>query len=252
MKKNKRDILITGSSSGLGFEIAKYFYKKKDYRVGINGRNLSKLRSIQKRFSKFLISPGDVSKNNIAKKVIKNFVKFNGKIDTLVCNVGNGSISKIKDKGHINLLKEMFDMNFWSSINMIENALPYLKKTRGNIICISSICGIEKIEGAPLSYSVAKSALNTFVKNYSFELGRFNIRINAILPGNLIFKGSVWEKKMKHEKNKTLNYVKRNVPLNNFGNPLDIVSMIEFLESEKSSFITGSLIRIDGGQTKSI
>ena len=57
---------------------------------------------------------------------------------------------------------------------------------------------------------------------------------------------------MKHKKNKTLNYIKRNVPLNNFGNPLDIVSMIEFLESEKSSFITGSLIRIDGGQTKSI
>jgi 3-oxoacyl-[acyl-carrier protein] reductase len=249
MKKNKKKILITGSSSGLGWEIAKHFYNN-NYLVGINGRNIKKLKQIKKKYLDISINHGDLSNYRSSKNVIQNFIKENGSLDTLVCNVGNGDVKKIKEKKNINIWKKMFDLNFWSTINAIDNALPYLKKTKGRIICISSICGLENIEGAPISYSVAKSALNTFVKNYSFEVGKFGIKINAVVPGNLMFRGSTWSQKIKKDKKKTMEYINKNVPLAKFGKVSDIISMIEYLDSEKSSFVTGSLITIDGGQTK--
>lgn len=249
MKKNNKNILITGSTSGLGWEIAKYFYNN-NYSVGINGRNIHKLKQIKKKYTDLSINHGDITNYQSAKNVIKSFIKENGRLDTLVCNVGNGSLNKLKEKKNINIWKKMFDINFWSAINIIDNALPHLKKTKGKIICISSICGLENIEGAPISYSVAKNALNTFVKNYSFEVGKFGIRINAVIPGNLMFNGSIWSKKIKKNKKKTMEYIYKNVPLSKFGKASDVISMIEYLDDEKSSFVTGSLITIDGGQTK--
>ena len=69
---------------------------------------------------------------------------------------------------------------------MIEAAKIELKKTHGKIVCISSIAGIENTK-APLTYSVAKSALNTYVKGISQVLAKDDIRINAIAPGNILF-----------------------------------------------------------------
>ena len=72
-----------------------------------------------------------------------------------------------------------------------------MKKNKNKTICISSICGLESIEGAPVGYSIAKSALNFYIKLISKELAEKNITINGVVPGNIIFKGSVWDLKCK-------------------------------------------------------
>ena len=64
-----------------------------------------------------------------------------------------------------------FNDNFFSAVNIIEQSKKYLAKTKGSIICISSICGIETIKNAPVEYSVAKSALNSYVKLISTVIG---------------------------------------------------------------------------------
>ena len=69
-----------------------------------------------------------------------------------------------------------------------------LIKSKGTIICISSIAGISVL-GAPIPYAISKSALNTFVKNSARPLAKNGIRINAVAPGNIMFKNSVWERK---------------------------------------------------------
>ena len=119
------------------------------------------------------------------------------------------------------------------------------------IICISSICGAERID-APIGYSIAKSALNFYIKLISKELAIKKITINGIVPGNIIFDGSTWDSKIKNNPIKIRKYIKNNVPINSFGTPNDIFEVCKMISENKSNFITGSLFKIDGGQTKGL
>ena len=90
------------------------------------------------------------------------------------------------------------------------------------------------------------------MKFQSEILAKRSIRINAIAPGNILFKGSIWEKKIKKNKKNVKNFIDKNVPLKTFGTTQDIADMSSYILSDKSKFITGSVFVIDGGQTKSI
>ena len=124
------------------------------------------------------------------------------------------------------------------------------KTKNKSITFISSITALEYID-CPISYSCSKSSLNTYSKSLSKILGPKNIRVNTISPGNILFEGSTWDKKIKNNKNATKKYIRNNVPLNSFGNINDVASLVEYLISDKSTFITGSNFVIDGGQNNS-
>ena len=148
------------------------------------------------------------------------------------------------------LWEEMFMSNFYSATNVIESATDSLEKSKGSVVCISSICGIEEIPGAPIEYSVAKAALNSYVKLASKKLGRKGIRINAVAPGNIIFKNSVWDLKMRENSNSVKQMLNNEVPLNRLGNPDEISNLVVWLASDEASFVTGSIMVADGGQTR--
>ena len=118
------------------------------------------------------------------------------------------------------------------------------------ILCISSIAGVEYLP-APTSYSVAKSALNAYVKSISFPLAKDKIRINSVSPGNIYFEGSVWSKKMEKSPDLVKSMLKDNVPLEKFGTPEDVANLVVWLSSDLSNFVTGSVMTSDGGQTRS-
>lgn len=146
----------------------------------------------------------------------------------------------------------MFKKNFWSVVNIVKESQKFLIKSKGNIVCISSICGLEVISGAPATYSTAKSALNTYIKCMSHFFGKYGVRINGIAPGNILFKNSAWEKKLKNQKNKTRKFLNENVPLKKFGSTTNVADLTAYLVSKKSEFITGSIFTVDGGQTRKI
>ena len=135
---------------------------------------------------------------------------------------------------------------------MIESFKKSLIKTKGNVICISSICGIEEIPGAPFSYSIAKNSLNSYVKHLSKQFGKYGVRINAIAPGNIIHQKSVWKEKMKNNSKKVKEFLETEVALQKFGKPEDIAYLTIFLSSEISNFITGSIVVVDGGQLRNV
>ena len=243
----KKNVLITGSSRGIGFAIAKKFGEV-GCKVILNGRNSKRLIKAKKKILNSFIEQGDLSNEKKCNKIIKNIIRKHKKLDILVCNIGNGSPRF--NKSNYNKWISYFNDNFFSAVNIIDQSKKYLAKTKGSIICISSICGIETIKNAPIEYSVAKSALNSYVKLISTSLGSKKIRINAIAPGNIFFKGSVWEKKLLSNRKKTLDYINENVPLKKLGNPDDISELCLYLCSDKSNFITGAVFTIDGGQTK--
>lgn len=246
--KNKI-VLVTGSSKGIGKAISNSFTKE-GCKVILNGRTKTTLknsaRSLGKNVDYFV---ADVSNINKCKKLKEYVLKKYGRLDILVCNVGNGSSVIPGKETHIDWEK-MIKINLLSSTNMIETFKETLSKNSGVITCISSIAGIENI-GAPISYAVSKSALNSYVKQISKPLAKMQIRINVVAPGNIFFKGSVWEKKMKGNPSKIKKLIKEQIPQNRLGKPEEIGDIVLFLSSPKTAFVTGSVIVADGGQTNS-
>ena len=201
--------LISGSSKGIGLSIATCLHNE-GCNVILNSRNSSSLKKLSENMgdnTSYLSA--DVTKTSQCKKLVNHTIKKFGNIDILICNVGDGRSPKPGEE-KLSDWKKMLDINLNSTINLITESLPSLKKTSGSIVCISSIAGIE-ITDAPIPYSVAKSALNSYVKNSSKPLAKFGIRINAIAPGNIFFKGSVWEKKLEKNKTKVLDMISKKV-----------------------------------------
>lgn len=248
MSKNKnsnKNVLITGSTSGLGFFLAQLFIKD-NFNVFINGSSNSKLKLAKTKLGVNGYA-SDVTKEEDCIELIQQCERSLGNIDILICNVGSGS-SVVTGKETLKEWKRVLDINLFSSINSIDALVKFSKSSSATIICISSICGHEYIPGAPATYSIAKSALNNYIKVYSKYLETKNMNLNGLVCGNILFKGSVWDKK---NSKKRMNVLK-DVPVRRFATPKDIYNGIKFFLNEDSSFLSGSLLRIDGGQTRSI
>tara|TARA_X000000368_G_C23057004_1_gene724429 strand:- start:6008 stop:6778 length:771 start_codon:yes stop_codon:yes gene_type:complete len=255
MKKNKI-IFVSGSSKGIGKSIARNLLKN-DYSVIINGRNEEALSKTFNEFSKisndkiFSIK-GDMTKSDDI-SIVKTFIdkKF-GSINHLVCNIGSGKSKTGLDES-IEEFRNMFEINFFNAVMLTKQLLPLIVSNESknkSITFISSIAGIEYLD-CPISYSCAKSSLSVFSKALSKTLGSDGIRVNTISPGNILFEGSTWDQKISKDKKLTNEYIKNNVPLNKFGSTSDVAQLVEYIISDKSSFLTGSNLVIDGGQNNS-
>jgi len=242
----RKKIIVTGSSRGIGLAIAKKLIKEGHY-VVLNGRHEKSFKKIKKN-KRINYQIGNFSNPQEAKKIINKSIKILNGLDILICNIGESKSCPPNSESFAEW-KKMFNQNFFTATNAIEAAKKKIIQSKGSIICISSICGNELIKGAPITYSTAKAALNFYVKSLSHYLSYLGVKINIISPGNILFSGSVWDKKMKKNKNKTKSLIKQNVPLNKFGTTEDVTELVSYLVSNKSKFITGSNFVVDGGQT---
>ena len=237
----KENIIITGSSKGLGNYLS--INLAENYKIiGISRKKNKKLKNT------YFI---DLSKERSVQLFFKRLKKKNIKIHALVLCAGDRlkRNNEYLTKRDFNL---MYQNNFLSTTNLIENFVNIYKKNSQNakIVVISSICGVQDI-GAPIPFSVSKSAINFYCKMKSKVLAKkYKISLNVISPGNIIQKNNLWDKKMKHDKKKILNQIKKNVPLNRFCEPEEILKIIKLLISKKNKSISGSNFIIDGGQVK--
>lgn len=246
-----KSVLVTGSSRGIGRAIGEAFLAEGS-QVAFNGRNLSVLELVVASNSdgKAIAICGDVSKPDQASKVIKQTLEAFDKLDILICNVGNGRSVPPGAETHAEW-RRVFEQNLWSTTNMVEASKEALAQTQGVIVCISSICGQEVIDGAPVTYSVAKAALNAYVRGIARPLGKAGIRINAIAPGNIIFDGSIWQRKLVEDSISVEQMLHRDVALAKLGTPTDVANLVLWLASPAASFCTGSIFVADGGQVHS-
>lgn len=244
MSDKNKVIFITGSSSGIGFELAKKFLDL-GFEILINSNNIRNLKKASKFLNNCKYFLGDVTNVKSLEKIFNQIKKEYKKIDFLICNYGNSNFKN----NHLDF-EHAFKNNFFTTVNTISYSLPIMKQNISKIICISSVCGVEVIKNAPLGYSIAKSAVNNYVKGISNILAKKGISINAIAPGNVMFKGSLWEKKIKNNLKRTKKYIKENVPINKFASIEDIFGVVRILLLQESNFITGCTYIVDGGQTK--
>lgn len=242
--------LITGSSRGIGRAIAEAFHRE-GCNVMLNARAEAPLQraagTLGGRTGFFACDVTDA--RACAALVAATLDKF-ATIDVLVCNVGSGASVRPGEESSAEW-QRMLAINLASCTNMVEAAQAPLIASRGAVVCISSICGVETVPGAPVIYSAAKAALNAYVRGLARPLGAASVRINAIAPGNIAFEGSVWADKLAADPAGVEVMLKRDVALGRLGRPDEIADLALFLASPRAAFTTGSVYVADGGQVRS-
>jgi 3-oxoacyl-[acyl-carrier protein] reductase len=134
---------------------------------------------------------------------------------------------------------------------LVQQVLPEMTRSRqGSIVLVASIVGLESTS-APLPYSAAKAALVSYGKNLARQVGTFNVRVNSVAPGNILFPGGSWERHLSERRDEVLQQIESEVPLRRFGQPEQVADLIVFLSSDRAAFITGSCVVVDGGQMRS-
>ena len=250
---NEKIFAVFGSGRGIGKGIANVLLKE-GAKVMLTGLDKKELNStfieFNKNFpNKILQQYGDLNDEDIRIKVEKQILANWNRIDGIVANAG--SVKPVPNWNiHDSDWKWYFSANFDVAIHCVTHFLPYLKQTKGSIVFISSIAGIEDI-GAPLPYSSSKAALTMYAKGLARKIAPYKIRVNSVAPGNIAFPGGNWERKQKSDPSGIDKMLLENVPLKQFGSPEDIGNIVAFLLSEKASFITGSCFVVDGGQASS-
>lgn len=241
--------LITGSSRGLGRAIAAALHREGCF-VVLNGRDRETLAEVAQSLGDNVHAiPADVRNPDECRRLIVDVERHFGRLDVMVCNVGSGA-SVPPGQETASEWRRVLELNLATVTNMVEVATDLLARSRGAIACVSSICGIEAL-GAPVTYSVAKAALNAYVRGIARPLGERGIRINAIAPGNLLFEGSVWERRLAEAPEAVRSMLEREVALKRLGEPGEIADWVAFLASPRTAFATGAVFVVDGGQLRS-
>ncbi len=175
---------------------------------------------------------------NSAKEIIKETIENFGGLDILVNNAGI-----IKDKALMMMepseWQEVIETNLTGYFNMAKASIvTMMKQKSGNIINISSVAGIV---GMPrqVNYAAAKAGIIGFTKSLAKEVAPYNIRVNAIAPGYI---ETDMTKDLK-EKDKLI----EKIPVGRFGKPEEVAKAVSFLAGEQSGYITGQVIKVDGG-----
>jgi 3-oxoacyl-[acyl-carrier protein] reductase len=246
--------LVTGGSRGIGAAIAERLLEE-DADAIIVSRGSDQLFSTEKnlknKFSdnRVYAEVCDCTKAD-SLELLKSKIeqRWDG-LDIVIANIGDGrSVSDpLPDDQQ---WTKTWENNFESALHTARTFLPMLQKSKGCLLFVSSITAMEAF-GAPVDYSTAKSAVAALAKNMARKLAQ-EVRVNVIAPGNVYFDGGSWDEKIKNDPERVKKIIKSTVPMNRFGTPMEIADAATFLCSERASFITGSVLVIDGGQTVGI
>ena len=246
MLLKNRTAVVTGCNRGIGKKILEVF--------SANGATIfacvrnndeefkTYLNEIKKKFNNQIIPiQFDLNDENQIKEAANNILSSNSSIDILVNNAATIHTALFQMTS-LKKLKEVFETNFFSQTIFTQYILKsMIKKKTGSILYISSSSALDGNEGRS-AYSSAKAAMITQAKVLSREVGMYNIRVNAIAPG--LTNTDMMKKNTPEE---ILSEAKSRISLKRIADPEEIANVALLLSSELSSYITGQVIRVDGG-----
>lgn len=242
--KNRKTVLVTGASKGIGREIAKLFAEN-NYNVVINYNKSEDeakelLNELTEKGLSARIFKADISNVEEANLLINYTIGQFEKIDVLINNAGVSRYNLFTDISY-DEWHEVMNINLNSVFYVTKKALQYmLPEHEGKIINISSIWGMVGASNE-VHYSASKAALIGMTKALAKELGPSNIQVNAIAPG-------VIETDMLNElSDESINELKYETPLMRIGKPIDVAKCALFLAEDGGDFITGQVISPNGG-----
>ncbi len=249
-----RVAFVAGSSRGIGLAVARGFLEEGS-RVVLSGRGEEALeaaaRELANEFgrSKVLAWRGDLAESAAAGAALDFVSERWGDVDVLVANVGSGASVPGWKIGQVEW-DRVFSQNLWGSVALAEATLSrMMERGRGSIVFIGSITGLEST-GAPIAYSVAKGALVAYNKGLARRAATHGVRVNLVAPGNILFPGGNWERKLADDRAGVTTMIDREVPMRRFGTPAEVADAVVYLASDRASFVTGACMTVDGGQTR--
>ena len=242
--------VITGSSRGIGRAIAEELADH-GAKVVISSRKQDACEEVAKAINdkhgdtRAIAIAASISEKEALENLAEQTRERLGPIDILVCNAASnpyyGSMDGITDEQ----FRKILDNNVLSNHWLIQLALPDMRASGGGaIVVVSSIGGLR---GSAMigAYNISKAADFQMVRNYAVEVGKDNIRINAIAPGvvKTDFARALWEDQKMHDRTAAA------TPMKRLGDPRDIAGAAVYLASDAGAWMTGQMMVIDGGVT---
>ncbi len=241
MLENKVAI-ITGGTRGIGLATVKLFIENNAKVILFGSRSetvkkaLLELESLNMEADSYY--PNLSSYEEVAQTIKEIYDKY-GHIDILVNNAGISAKEKIENTS-LEDFKKIMDLNVTAMFNTIKAVVPYMKENNGGVILNTS--SMVSIYGQPsgVGYPTSKFAVNGLTKSLARELAPNKIRVNAVAPG--IINTDMVSSLPKE----LIEPLIKTIPLGRIGEPIDIANAFLFLASDKASYITGTILSVDG------
>ena len=244
-KLNGKVAVVTGGSAGIGKSIA-LLYAKEGADVVIISRKEEDLKEVCKlNEKKITYVVGDLTQDEVVKK-LADYVKTKfGKLDILVNNAGWAPYQPLKEM-KISDYDKAFNIDVRALVNVTIECLPLILKAKGNILNMSSVGATHRNKNISM-YLGAKAAVENFTRCWALELAKDGVRVNAIAPGaietNLWYYTNLSKENAEVYKEKTIKLI----PFRRFGTPEEVANVALFLVSDEASYVTGSIYNVDGG-----
>ncbi len=243
----KKTALVTGGSRGLGAAIAKRLASDGVcVTVAARGsRELDQLAiDLGQKHSSYVIDLNDESEFS----AFLNFVE-QSRFDIIVNNAG-GNLNLTNPIDNYGTFKTVMNFNLGIAVDINSRALPnMIEQGWGRITHISSISALEN-QGPP-QYCAAKAALNAYIRSVGRFVSPSGVVVTGVMPGAVLTSGGYWDQVLQERPEHAEKFLAERMAIKRFGEPEEISSLVAFLVSEESSFMTGSIVLADGGQGRS-
>ena len=247
--------IVTGSSRGLGLASAKALAAE-GCRVTLSARTEATLRAAAREVSsvaggddRVLAVRADLASAEGVQAVIDRTVATFGGIDVLVNSLGVARGAGLLETSDAEW-QEAFDNTLMPAVRASRLAVPHMQRRGGGaIILIASIFGREI--GGRMTYSAVKAGEIGLTKSLAQQLARFNIRVNGVSPGSILFEGGSWWRRQQDNPDAIADFVKRELPFGRFGRADEIGDVVAFLVSSRASWVSGTTVVVDGCQSRS-
>lgn len=235
--------LVTGGTKGIGLAITREFLEL-GAEVLVVARNTKSIQGKLKNSANLFTVEGDLTDAEVRKSLVKKIEENWGKLDILVNNVGTNVRKKFAEYTEAEY-RQLFETNLFSMMELTRLCYPLLKKSQGaSVINLASVAGSIDIQSGP-PYGMTKAAIIQFTKHLTAEWSADNIRVNTISPWYIEtpLTKAVLEQPDRLEK------IITRTPMGRVGQPEEVSALACFLAMDKSSYITGQNIMVDGGMS---
>ncbi len=251
MRLEEKVAIITGASSEIGTGIAKKFVEE-GAKVILMARDLKRLKSAQKKIGAHSNTASvqcDLTDESQVMQAVNQVTDTYGKIDILVNNAGTINDPVHFHEMHDSEIKKLVDVNMLGVFSITRMVLTKMYEAQGgSIVNIGSISGNRAIPRVHLAaYAATKAAIAMFTKAIAVEYARRHVRCNCVSPG-IINSGMI---KPYLDDPEARKIIEERIPLVRIGEPEDVANAVLFLASDEASWITGTILNVDGGKTAS-